>query len=101
MIPRVTLIIANYNYDAYISDAIKSARDQHYACPLSVCIVDDGSTDSSWEKIESFFSNTESDYLDDMKIIRGTDETGRVNLIGLKTRNGGASVARSTGISFC
>ena len=101
MIPRVTIIIANYNYDAYISDAIKSAIDQNYAGPLSVCIVDDGSTDSSWEKIESFFSNTESDYLDDMKIIRGTDETGRVNLIGLKTRNGGASVARNTGISFC
>ena len=48
MIPRVTIIIANYNYDAYISDAIKSAIDQNYAGPLSVCIVDDGSTDSSW-----------------------------------------------------
>ena len=53
MIPRVTIIIANYNYDAYISDAIKSAIDQNYAGPLSVCIVDDGSTVSSWEKIEA------------------------------------------------
>ena len=90
MAPRVTIVIANYNYDAYISDAIKSAIDQDYTGPLSVCIVDDGSTDSSWEKIESFFSNAEYDYVDDIKVIRGTDETGRVNLIGLKTRNGGA-----------
>ena len=54
MVPRVTIIIANYNYDAYISDAIQSAIDQDYTGPLSVCIVDDGSTDSSWKRLKSF-----------------------------------------------
>ena len=101
MVPRVTIIIANYNYDVYISDAIQSAIDQDYSGPLSVCIVDDGSTDSSWEKIEEFFSNPEYEYIDDIKVMRGLDKSGRVKLVGLKTRNGGASVARNTGISFC
>ena len=101
MLPRVTIIIANYNYDEYISDAIQSAIDQDYIGPLSICIVDDGSTDSSWEKIEKFFSNPEYEYIDDIKVARGLDESGRVKLVGLKTRNGGASVARNTGINFC
>jgi len=99
MLPRVTVIIANYNYDEYISDAIQSAIDQDYEGPLSICIIDDGSTDNSWEEINKFFSDPECEYIDDMKVIKSV--SGNTNLIGLKTRNGGASVARNTGIDFC
>jgi glycosyltransferase involved in cell wall biosynthesis len=100
MLPRVTVIIANYNYDKYISDAIQSAIDQDYEGPLSICIVDDGSTDNSWKEISKFFSDTaEPEYINDMKVMRGV--AGKIDLVGLKTRNGGASVARNTGIDFC
>jgi len=100
MLPRVTVIIANYNYDQYISDAIQSAIDQDYEGPLSICIIDDGSTDNSWKEISKFFSDTvESEYINDMKVIRGV--SGKIDLVGLKTRNGGASVARNTGIDVC
>ena len=104
MLPRVTIIIANYNYDRYISESIQSAIDQDYEGPLTVCIIDDGSTDSSWEKIESFFLDKECEYIDEIKVIRShkeRNEQKQVNLIGIRTRNGGASVARNTGIDFC
>ena len=104
MLPRVTIIIANYNYDRYISESIQSAIDQDYEGPLTVCVIDDGSTDSSWEKIQSLFLDEECEYIDDMKVISGYVERNkqeRVKLIGIKTRNGGASVARNTGIDFC
>lgn len=101
MLPRVTIIIANYNYEHYISDAIQSAIDQDYTGPLSICIVDDGSTDNSWEQIKSFIVNEKSGYTNDMKVVKGEDKTGRVKLIGIQTKNGGASAARNTGIEFC
>ena len=51
-LPLVTIIIANYNYGNHIETAIDSAVKQNYPGELQICIVDDGSTDGSWEIIK-------------------------------------------------
>ena len=51
MLPKVAIICANYNYSKYIISAIESIRQQTYFGPLRLYVVDDGSTDDSWEKI--------------------------------------------------
>jgi len=43
---RVSIIIRNYNYSTYVSDAIDSALAQTYT-NVQVIVVDDGSTDAS------------------------------------------------------
>jgi glycosyltransferase involved in cell wall biosynthesis len=43
-------LIANHNYSQYLEDAIKSAQSQTVK-PVTICIVDDGSTDNSWSII--------------------------------------------------
>lgn len=48
--PLVTIVIANNNYGGYIHDAITSALEQSYP-NINLIIVDDCSTDDSWQKI--------------------------------------------------
>ncbi len=48
-----TVVIVNYNYGKFITDAIDSALAQSYA-PLEVIVVDDGSTDESRDVIASY-----------------------------------------------
>jgi glycosyltransferase involved in cell wall biosynthesis len=45
--PRVSIVIASYQYGRFISDAIESALGQ--TVPCEVIVVDDGSTDDSVE----------------------------------------------------
>ncbi len=49
----VSALINNYNYGAYISEAIESVLAQSY-CDWELIIVDDGSTDDSREIIEKY-----------------------------------------------
>ena len=88
MLPKVAIICANYNYGKYIISAIESIREQTYSGPLRLYVVDDGSTDDSWEKIcrqktcEPRIAKT--DFLWTKRI-----------------ENSGASVARNTAIEMC
>ena len=75
--PRVTIIIASYNYADYIEQSIQSALNQNYEGPLQVCVMDDGSTDGSWEIISKIKND---------------------KLIALQQPNGGASSARNSAI---
>lgn len=49
----VTIVITNYNYGRYVGQAIESALAQTWP-DLQVVVVDDGSTDDSWEVIRRF-----------------------------------------------
>ena len=53
MKPLVSVLIANYNNGAYIENAIMSIVNQTYV-NWEVIIVDDASTDNSWEIITKF-----------------------------------------------
>lgn len=46
--PLFSILIANYNNGKYLKDAIESVRQQTYA-NWEIILVDDGSTDNSWE----------------------------------------------------
>lgn len=51
--PLVSVLINNYNYDRFLSQAIDSALAQTYP-HIEVIVVDDGSTDTSQEIIRSY-----------------------------------------------
>ena len=80
MLPKVAIICANYNYGDYIVPAIESIINQTYKGELRIYVVDDGSSDDSWEKI----SNYPCDHLFTKRI-----------------ENSGASVARNIAIEMC
>lgn len=50
MLPKVTILVPSYNHSLYIADAIKSVWDQSYP-DLQLIVVDDGSSDQSYEII--------------------------------------------------
>jgi glycosyltransferase involved in cell wall biosynthesis len=100
-LPLITIVIANYNYGQYINTAIDTALSQDYPGPLQICIVDDGSTDDSWEKIR-ILVDTDITKKDDLEIAEKVivrPDLYEVRVIAIKRPNGGASVARNTAIN--
>jgi len=88
MLPKVAIICANYNYRRFIIDAMKSIINQTYAGELRLYVVDDGSSDNSWELISNY-----------KKL---WDNTGGGHIVNIKRiENSGASVARNTAIEMC
>jgi glycosyltransferase involved in cell wall biosynthesis len=61
--PLVSIVIPCYNAEQWIADAIKSALSQTYIA-TEVIVVDDGSTDGSCEKIQSFGERIKSKFID-------------------------------------
>ena len=57
--PKVSILIENYNYGAYLGDAIESALAQDYD-NFEVVVVDDGSTDDSRDVIRSYEKHVKS-----------------------------------------
>lgn len=51
--PLVTVIIPNFNGKAYVSDAVNCALAQRDV-PVEVIVVDDESTDGSWELLQGY-----------------------------------------------
>jgi glycosyltransferase involved in cell wall biosynthesis len=88
MLPKVAIICANYNYGRFIVGGMKSIMNQTYAGEIRLYIVDDGSSDNSWELISNYKSLF--------------DNTGGSDKITIKRiENSGASVARNTAIEMC
>ncbi len=90
MLPKVAIICANYNYGDYIVDAMKSIVNQTYKGEIRLYVVDDGSSDDSWEKIKSFKITYDVQSLHDLE---------KLNI--KRIENSGASAARNTAIEMC
>jgi glycosyltransferase involved in cell wall biosynthesis len=86
MLPKVAIICANYNYGNYIIPAIESIIGQTYKGELNLYVVDDGSSDDSWEKISNYHKH----------------QCQPCEWFHIKRiENSGASVARNTAIEMC
>lgn len=79
-LPKVSLVVTNYNNSSYLKEAVNSALSQTGVC-LEIIVVDDGSSDSSLQVLKSL-------ELDD-----------RVKVISL-LRNFGCYYARNIGVSL-
>lgn len=80
-IPKVSIYIPAYNAEKYLSEAIESALNQTYT-DLEVVVVNDGSTDSTGELLETMYGKNQ-----------------RVRVI--HQENGGISAATNTAIVAC
>ena len=78
MNPLITIIVPAYNVEKYIDRCINSIINQSYQ-NLQVIIVNDGSTDNTWEKCQRY-------------------EDKRIEIY--KKENGGLSDARNYGLKF-
>lgn len=96
-LPRVTIVVASYNYAEYIGGCVQSALNQDYEGATTICVVDDGSTDGSWEIIKHQFSDQVfENYVDDVVIMQ--EQVNGKFLIAIKKENSGASSARNFAI---
>ena len=108
-LPVVTIIIPCYNSERFIEKSIQSAVDQDYPF-TNICVIDDGSSDSSWRKIhDKFFKSITHDKRvyqhpdvdDNVEIKAGvTDNNKQLFALRLK-KNTGPSTARNIAIDYC
>jgi len=102
-LPRISIVVANFNYSKYLADAIISSVNQDY--PKSyydIVFIDDKSTDDSIDKIKSICGDEK--VLQDNEHFTISIFSNKLPvpfyLIALK-QNGGPSRARNIGINFC
>lgn len=57
--PLISVLIPSYNHEKYVQDTIKSIIEQSYE-NIELIIVDDGSKDSTWDKINEMRQMCES-----------------------------------------
>ena len=88
-LPKVAIICANYNYGDYILPAMRSIVNQTYEGPLELFVVDDGSSDDSWDKICGYIN----------RYSHPTE--GQDGIEAKRIENSGASVARNVAIDMC
>lgn len=65
---RATIVVLNYNYRRYVGEAIESALKQTFS-DIEVVVVDNGSTDGSWEVIQA--------YADRVRVVRQATNIGQ------------------------
>jgi len=95
MNPKVAIIIANYNYENYVIKAINSALNQTYNGDLRIYVVDDGSSDSSWEKISEITEPQVKIYMEEPYYKGRIEHRQSKNIFAYKINNSGASTARN------
>jgi glycosyltransferase involved in cell wall biosynthesis len=78
----MSVVVPAYNVEGFITAALDSLLSQPRAAEVELIIVDDGATDSTFERIEEVRSRHADK---DIKVIR--------------QKNGGLSVARNVGIA--
>ena len=102
-LPRVTILIANYNDEEYLEKAIESAVNQDYPGSLQICIVDDGSTDGSWDVITPYVNNPAKDIHSRFDVTFSRTSAGKfgnTKVVAIKNENSGPSQARNVAIEY-
>lgn len=98
---QVTVLLCNYNYGKYILDAIESVLEQTYE-KIGLVIIDDASTDNSWELIKNKYFSEDQRYEyrqnEDFESLITKHEKGVVIYAMRLKQNGGPSRARNFGI---
>lgn len=97
--PRICILVCTYNYGRFLKQAIDSALSQTYK-NISICIVDDGSTDSTKEVLQNYISfDTDRQIYEDNDIKTYYTTINDVCLtVILKSTNTGPSDSRNIGI---
>lgn len=100
----ITVLIANKNYGQYLDKAIRSCVSQTLQ-PKCICIIDDGSTDDSWEVISKWIApnqreeKTEATNIGDLLIKVGS--INDIDIVACKVpKSVGPAEARNLGISL-
>ena len=60
--PLVSIVIPAYNHEKYIKETIKSLINQTYE-NLELIVIDDGSTDSTFEKLQELKQECEERFV--------------------------------------
>lgn len=95
---NVAIVCTNYNYGDYVIQAIESALKQDYDGPLRVYVVDDGSSDNSWEKISAITNEYKARSIKEPYYTGGIEERRKDNLYAFRITNSGASTGRNVAI---
>ena len=100
--PTVVVLIACYNDEEYIRKSIESAFKQDYIGQLTICVIDDGSTDKSLDTARTFFTKELSDTYKDQRVFfqENMGENGNIKYVVIQKPNGGPSDARNWGIGY-
>tara|TARA_R110000765_G_scaffold93225_7_gene175783 strand:- start:1067 stop:1864 length:798 start_codon:yes stop_codon:yes gene_type:complete len=96
-LPNITIIIANYNYAKYVGQAIDSAVNQDYEGNINVCVINDGSSDDSWDVISSRIPDCVEKAPNEYQSVISENRV----VTAINQENAGASVARNVGIDLC
>lgn len=98
--PLVMGLIANYNYGAFVMDALTSLAQQTYK-NLKIVVIDDNSTDNSFDILKSNISNFNliGTFANVYLIYKGEFLTREVYIIQ-KTTNSGRAATRNDAINI-
>ncbi len=98
MSPKVAIIITNYNYSSYVLQAIDSAVNQDYDGKIRVYVVDDGSSDNSWDLISGITDQKDSIALQEQYYEGEVEHRQKNNIYAYRIKNSGASTGRNVAI---
>lgn len=86
----VSVIVPCYNHERYVERCLRSINEQTIG-PIEIIVIDDGSTDSSWQKIRSFSFRPEHE----VTVLRSPNRGAHAAL------NEGLSRARGEWLAIC
>ncbi|MBF0377369.1 MAG: glycosyltransferase family 2 protein [Desulfamplus sp.] len=103
MSDTVSVIIPTFNREWSVVDALKSVYEQDYPSEIEIIVVDDGSTDNTFELLKQFirdtiFSKNEDHVSENESLPYKNTLLSKKNIKIIRQTNKGVSAARNLGI---